>query len=100
MPFDLKNTRATYQQAMNIIFHKHIRKTLECYVDDINVKSRAKGDHIVDLKRVFNIMCVHQLKMNSTKSFLGVASGKFLGFIVISKIIHLDPVKVYTIQEM
>jgi len=38
--------------------------------------------------------------MNPTKSFLGIASGKFLGFIVISKGIHLDPEKVHTIQEM
>jgi len=43
---------------------------------------------------VFNIMRAHQLKMNPTKSFLGVASGKFLGFIVTSKGIHLDPKKV------
>ena len=26
MPFGLKNTRATYQRAMNVIFHEHIRK--------------------------------------------------------------------------
>jgi len=32
--------------------------------------------------------------MNPTKSFLGVASGKFLGFVVIFKGIHLDPEKV------
>ena len=85
---------------MNTIFHEHIRKTVECYVDNIVVKSRAKGDHIIDLRRVFNIMQEHQLKMNPTKSFLGIASGKFLGFVVTSKGIHLDPEKVCAIQEM
>ena len=50
---------ATYQRAMNAIFHEHIRKTVECYVDDIAVKSRAKGDLIADLKTVFNIMRAH-----------------------------------------
>jgi len=79
MPFGLKNARVTYQSAMNTIFNEHIYKTVECYVDDITVKSRAKGDHIADLKTVFDIILAHQLKMNSTKSFLGVASGKFLG---------------------
>jgi len=34
------------------------------------------------------------------KSFLGVAIGKFLGFVVTSKGIHLDPEKVHAIQEM
>jgi len=69
-------------------------------MDDIAVKSRAKGDHIADLKTIFNIMRVHQLKMNPTKSFLGVASGKFLGFVVTSKGIHLNPEKVRSVQEM
>ena len=60
-------------------------KIIECYVDDIIVKSRNKGNHLADLRRVFNIMRAHLLKMNPTKSFMGVASGKFLGFIVTSK---------------
>jgi len=70
MPFGLKNVGATYQRAMIIIFHEHICKTVEGYTDDIAVKSRAKGDHIADLKTVFDIMRAHQLKMNPTKSFL------------------------------
>ena len=100
MPFGLKNAGATYQRSMNAIFHKHIRKTIECYVNNITVKSRDKGDHLADLKRVFDIMRAHQLKMNPTKSFLGVASGKFLGFVITSKGIHLNLEKVYVIQEM
>ena len=67
---------------MNAIFHEHIRKTVECYVDDIAVKIHVKGDHIADLKTVLDIMRAHQLKINPTKSFLGVASSKLLGFIV------------------
>jgi len=72
-------------------FYEHICKTVECYADDIAVKSCAKDDHIADLKTVFDIIRAHQLKMNPTKSFLGVASGKFLGFVVTSKGIQLDP---------
>jgi len=72
MPFGLKNTGVTYQRAMKAIFHEHIRKTAECCIDDIIVKSRDKGDHLADLRRVFDIMRAHQLKMNPTKSFLRV----------------------------
>ena len=85
---------------MNTMFYEHIRKIVECYVDDIAVKNRVKGDYIADLKIVFDIMRAHQLKMNPTKSFLGVVSGKFLDFVVTSKGIHLDPEKVRAIQEM
>ena len=79
---------------MSTIFRDHLRKTVECYVDDIAVKSCNKDDHLRDLRMMFDIMLAHQLKMNPTKSFLGVSSGKFLGFIVTSKGIHLDPDKV------
>ena len=64
MPFGLKNAGTTYQRAMNAIFHEHICKIVECYVDDITVKSHAKGDHIADLKTIFDIMRANQLKMN------------------------------------
>jgi len=70
------------------------------YVDDITVKSRNKDDHLVDLKRVFIIIQAHQLKMNTTKSFLRIASEKFLEFLITSKGIHLDLENVHAIQEI
>jgi len=85
---------------MNAIFHEHISKIVKCYVDDIAVKNRAKGDHIADLKTIFDIMRAHQLKMNPTKSFLGVASCKFMRFVVTSKGMYLDPEKVRAVQQM
>src|SRR3954462_11289032 len=85
---------------MDKIFRGLTCKTVECYVDDIAVKSCLKDDHLRDLKEMFKFMRSHQLKINLTKSFLGVSSGKFLGFIVTLKGIHLDPDKVCAIQEL
>jgi len=99
MPFGLKNAGATYQRAMRTIFRDHLRKMVECYVDDIVVETRNKNDHLHNLKIMFDIIRAHQLKMNPTKSFLGVSSGKFLGFIVTSKGMHLDSDKVKAIQN-
>jgi len=56
MPFGLKNAGATYQRVINVIFCEHIRDTVESYIDDIAVKSCDKGDHLADLRRVFDIM--------------------------------------------
>ena len=100
MLYRLKNTGVTYQCAISIIFLDYLRKIVECYIDDIVVKSRIKNNHLDDLRTVFKIMRAYQLKMNQTKSFLGVSSGKFLRFIVTSKGIHLDPDKVEIIQGM
>ena len=83
---------------MSVIFRNHLRKILECYVDDIAIKSRDKNDHLRDLKIMSDIMRAYQLKMNPTKSFLGISSGKFLDSLSNQKN-HLDPDKVKAIQS-
>jgi hypothetical protein len=43
MTFGLKNDGATYQRAMNYIYHDLIDKLVEIYIDDIVVKSTSTG---------------------------------------------------------
>ncbi|KAM1413315.1 hypothetical protein ACFXTO_025930 [Malus domestica] len=40
--FGLKNASATYQRAMNAIFHDLIGHSMEVYIDDIVVKSKTE----------------------------------------------------------
>ena len=54
MLFGLKNAGATYQQAMQNIFDNVLHKYVECYVDDLVVKTKRKEDHLADLRSVFN----------------------------------------------
>ncbi|XXG42081.1 hypothetical protein AAC387_Pa01g2429 [Persea americana] len=100
MPFGLKNAGATYQRAMMKIFQDMQHKTVECYVDDLAVKSQRKEDRLKDLQEVFLRLCKHKLRMNPLKCFFGVSSRKFLGFIVWKAGIELDPTKVKAILEM
>ena len=44
MTFGLKNAGATYQRAMNYIFHKLIGRIVEIYIDDVMVKSKGYKD--------------------------------------------------------
>jgi len=53
MPLGLKNAGATYQRVMQNIFDDMLHKIIECYVDDLVVKSEKKFDHIQDLRQVF-----------------------------------------------
>ena len=53
MPFSLKNAGATYQRAMQIIFEDMLHKMVECYVDDLVVKSKKRLDHLQDLCQIF-----------------------------------------------
>ena len=104
MPFGLKNAGATYQRAMTAIFHDMMHQELEDYVDDIVddivVKSRRREEHFRVLKRVFERCRVFKLRMNPLKYAFGVSSGKFLGFLVHSRGIDMDPAKATAIATM
>ncbi|KAI5319044.1 hypothetical protein L3X38_038752 [Prunus dulcis] len=82
MPFGLRNAGATYQRAMNSVFHDIIRHSLEVYIDDVVIKSIEEEDHVSNLKRAVLRMRQHKLKMDPKKCVFGVQVGNFLGFLV------------------
>ncbi|KAM2901555.1 hypothetical protein FF1_007532 [Malus domestica] len=100
MPFGLKNAKATYQRAMQNIFNDMLHKNVECYVDDVVVKTKKRSDHLKDLRVVFERLRKYNLKMNALKCAFGVTSGKFLGFIVKHRGIEVDQSKIKAIQSM
>jgi len=100
MPFGLKNAGATYQRAMHKIFNDMLNQHVECYVDDVMVKSKEKENHLQDLRMVYEQLRQFQLKMNPLKCAFGVSSGKFLGFIVRHRGIEIDQSKIEAILKM
>ena len=72
MPFGLKNAGATYQRAMNAIFHDELGHHMEIYINDIMVKSKKAIEHVNHLGRSFERMRLHQLKLNALKYAFGV----------------------------
>ena len=99
MPFGLKNAGATYQRAMNPIFHDMIGKYMEVYKNDIVVKSQDFDKHLENLKKTFIRMRKHQLKMNLLKCAFGVTAGNFLGFLVHNRGIEVDKNKAKAILQ-
>ena len=79
MTFGLKNTGATYQRAMNYIFHEIIGKNVEIYIDDVMVKSKGYQEHLADLRKALECTRRLGLKMNPNKCAFGVSAGQFLG---------------------
>jgi hypothetical protein len=100
MTFGLKNAGATYQRAMNLIFHDLLSIIVEVYINDIVVKSVKDDSHLAVLRLVFKMMRRYKLKMNPLKFAFGVLAGKFLGFIVHEKGIEIDPKKIEAIRSV
>jgi hypothetical protein len=82
MTFGLKNAGATYQRAMNYIFHELIGKFVEIYIYDVVIKSLDHESHLNDVRKTLECTQKHGLKMNSNKCAFGVSTGEFLGFLV------------------
>ena len=82
IPFGLKNAEAAYQRLVNKMFNKQIGRNMEVYVDDMLVKSKEKLAHLNNLKETFATFKQYQMRLNLRKCVFGVASGKFLGFMV------------------
>ena len=100
MPFRLKNARATYQRLVNKMFSKQIGRNMEVYVDDMLVKRKEELAHLDDLKETFTTLRQYQMKLNPSKCIFGVASGKFLGFLVSQRGIEVNSEKVQAIINM
>nr|KYP73952.1 Transposon Ty3-I Gag-Pol polyprotein [Cajanus cajan] len=100
MPFGLKNAGATYQRLMNKIFQNQIGKNMEVYVDDMVVKSNDLHNHISDLIEIFHQVRRHDMRLNPEKCVFGVASGKFLGFMLSTRGIEANPDKCRAIIDM
>ncbi|GKV42144.1 hypothetical protein SLEP1_g49581 [Rubroshorea leprosula] len=99
MTFGLKNVGATYQRAMNAIFHDMIGKFMEIYIDDVVVKSHGEADHLVHLRKAFERMRQHGLKMNPLKCAFGVSAGNFLGYLVHERGLEVDKNKARAVIE-
>jgi hypothetical protein len=85
MTFELKNAGATYQRAIDLIFHELLGVLMEVYIDDIVIKSASFEGHLANLRVVFERMRKYNLKMNPLKCAFGILAGRFLGFVVHEK---------------
>ena len=64
------------------------------------VKSLDEGKHLDDLQETFNTLRRYSMKLNPSKCAFGVASRKFLGFMVSHRGIEANPEKIKEILDM
>jgi hypothetical protein len=94
------NAGATYQRAMNMIFHDLLGVLMEVYIDDVVVKSVGFEEHMTNLKLSLERMKKYGLWMNPLKCAFGVTLGRFLGFIVHEHGIQIDHKKIESIEKI
>eukprot|EP00253_Pinus_taeda_P010165 PITA_10165 len=100
MPFGLINPGATFQRAMDIAFKCLVNKAVVIYLDHITVYSKKRGDHLRDLKHIFQRCLRYGISLNPKKYFFALSEGKLLGFIVSKSGIHIELDRIKEISEI
>ena len=85
---------------MTRMFRDKIGCTVEVYIDDMMVKSKQEKRHIEDLQGVFEVLRQHKLRLNADKCAFGVGAGKFLGYLITSRGIEVNPDQIEAVKRL
>lgn len=97
MPFSLKY-KSLYKKSMTTISHYMIHKIWK-FMWMIS-KSITKGDHLVDLEKIFEQRRKYDLKINPSKCVFGTTFGKLQGLTVSKRGKEINPPKIKAVTEM
>ena len=73
---------------------------VEVYVDDMIVKRKDRGGQITNLRKFFERIEEHKLRLNPQKCTFEVTAVKLLGFLVSDRGIEIDLLKIKAILDM
>ncbi|XP_056864071.1 uncharacterized protein LOC130511209 [Raphanus sativus] len=98
MPFGLTNAPAAFMKMMNGTFRDFLDEFVIIFIDDILVYSKSKEDHERHLRAVLERLREQQLFAKLSKCSFWQKSIGFLGHIVSSEGVSVDPEKVVAIR--
>jgi transposase InsO family protein len=99
MPFGLTNAPATFQGYINRALSGYLDIFCVVYLDDVLVFSQLGEDHWDHVRKVMDRLRQYSLYINLKKCAFATESVEFLGFIVRTDGVTMDPSRVDTILE-
>ena len=94
MPFGLCNAPATFQRAVQLVFRGMTWREVLTYLDDINVLGTGFEDHLTNLRKVFERLQEHNLKLKPRKCKFFQTEVPFLGKLATRDGLAVDPKKI------
>ena len=98
MPFGLTNAPAAFMDLMNRIFSAYLDRFVIVFVDDILIYSPSEEEHREHLRIVLQLLRDHQLYAKYSKCDFWLTEVKFLGHVVSSSGISVDPEKIESVM--
>ena len=95
----LCNAPATFQRAMQLIFWGMTWKEILTYLDDLNVIGTSFKNHLANLRKTFDRIREHNLKLKPKKCCLFQQEVPFLGKVASQQGLSVDPEKIKAVVD-
>jgi transposase InsO family protein len=99
MPFGLTNAPATFMTMMNRLFRPYMYKFVVVFIDDILVYSPSMHDHVLHLRKVFDVLRQNKLYAKLSKCEWCQSTLEYLGHMVSAKGLQPVPSKVQAVKD-
>ncbi|CAI7802329.1 unnamed protein product [Closterium sp. NIES-54] len=99
LPFGLTNAPATFLGLMNNIFRPLLDRFVIVFLDDILIFSKSLEEHAQHLRIVLDTLRQHRLYAKLSKCTFARSSIGFLGHVISSQGIAMDPAKAHCLAD-